>query len=218
MQSHEIAQIETLDLTHQKRINDVHRFSLLVLGSLCCTCASFTYAFNLVSGDMRDKYNLTQRDLSTISTLGAFCLYFALPYAFIFDYFGPVPVAAMATVIYPIGTICLALTFMDVIKGTVAKLAVFNGMMGAGCIQFDLLAVMPTISYFPTHKGYVTILLKTYTGFGQAFVGTIYIAFFDKEADRHFFFLAGLAFVTGVLCLIFLRLPPYHLTGYEMSH
>ncbi|EPY26585.1 hypothetical protein STCU_06181 [Strigomonas culicis] len=218
MKSNTIAQIETLDLTNQKRINEVHRFSLLVIGAMCCMCAAFSYAFNLISKDMQTKYNLTQRDLSTISSVGVVFLYFALPYAFIFDHFGPVPVAAIATIIFPVGTICLALTFMDVIEGSVAKLAVFNAMMGAGSIQFDLLAVMPTISYFPTRKGYVTVLLKTFTGFGQALVGTIYIGFFSKKADRHFFFLAAFAAMTGILCMLFLRLPPYHLTGYEMSH
>ncbi|EPY37044.1 hypothetical protein STCU_00253 [Strigomonas culicis] len=218
MQSHTVAQIETLDLTNQKRINEVHRFSLLVIGAICCICSSFTYAFNLISVPMRDKYNLTQRDLCTISSVGVLFLYFALPYAFIFDHFGPVPVAAIATIIYPIGTICLALTFMNAIEGSVLRLTVFNAMMCAGCIQFDLISLMATISYFPTHKGYVTGMLKTFTGLGQALVGTIYIGFFAKETDRYFFFLAASAVAVGVLSMLFLRLPPYHLTGYQMSH
>ncbi|EPY31143.1 hypothetical protein STCU_03601 [Strigomonas culicis] len=218
MKSNTIAQIETLDLTNQKRINEVHRFSLLVLGAMCCICTSFCYAFNLISGDMQTKYNLTQRDLSTISCLGMVFTYFAIPYAFIFDYLGPIPVAAIAIVCLPVGSICLALTFMNVIEGSVAKLAVFNGMMGGGSIQFDLVAMMPIMSYFPTRKGYVTVLLKTFSGLGQALVGTIFIGFFSSKADRHLFFLAAFAVVTGVLSMLFLRLPPYHLTGYEMSH
>ncbi|CAD2222847.1 Major Facilitator Superfamily/Nodulin-like, putative [Angomonas deanei] len=217
MEATDAVKVETLDVGPQKRVNESHRFLLIAIGALCCICTSFSYAFNLISGTMQQRYGLNQRELVTIATLGIVFMFFALPYAFIFDYFGPLPVSVLAIIFFPVGTVCLALCFMGKIHGTVARLSVFNALMGAGCIQFDLISLMSTISYFPSNKGPVTALLKTFTGLGQALVGTMYIGYFSKKPDIYFFFLMAFAIVVGILAIIFLRLPAYHMTGYEMK-
>lgn len=208
--------LETLSTKRQKPIHEYHRFFLLLLSFCGSIVVSFSYAFNLISRAMAVQYSLGLRDLATISTVGIAIQYFMLPYGILYDFLGPIPISAIGTTYFPLGTLLLALCFMNKIRGGTAKLSVFNAMMCSGCGQFDLASCMTIISHFPTQKGLVTALLKTYTGLGSAIVGCIYLAFFDKKPDQYFFFLMAYTVVIGVLYLIFMRLPPYHLTHFQL--
>ncbi|CAD2215098.1 hypothetical protein AGDE_12704 [Angomonas deanei] len=74
------------------------------------------------------------------------------------------------------------------------------------------------LSHFPTMRGLTVSLLKTYVGLGSSIVGAIQLAFFAERIDHFFYFLMAYAIVAGGLIICFTRLPPYHLTGYEMKH
>ncbi|ORC88545.1 uncharacterized protein TM35_000161830 [Trypanosoma theileri] len=210
--------VERLATGRQKPISESRRFALLALGAFCCTCASFSYAFNLISGELQTRYNLNQRDLSTISTVGLVFCYFILPYAFVYDHFGPLPILSLATLFFPLGTLLLALTFRGIIVGSVVRLSVFNSIMNLGCALFDLGSVMTVITFFPINRGPVVAIMKTFTGLGSAIVGCIQLAFFNGMPDHFFYFLMALSFVVGMFACVFLRLPSYHLTGYEENH
>ncbi|GET86678.1 hypothetical protein, conserved [Leishmania tarentolae] len=199
----------------QKPVNESRRFALLVLGSFGCIVCSFSYAWNLISSTMQTRYALSQRDLSTIVTVGLVMQFGVLPYAFLYDFLGPIPISVIATVYFPLGTLLLALCFMGKIEGSVVRLSVFNAMMACGCAMFDLVCCITVLSHFPTNRGPVTALLKTFTGLGSAIVACMYAGYFDSNAEKHFFFLFSVGIVVGVLCIAFMRVPPYHLTQYE---
>ncbi|CBZ40914.1 uncharacterized protein [Leishmania mexicana MHOM/GT/2001/U1103] len=215
MQTNEEVVLYRLATGPQKPVSEHKRFSILVLGSFGCIVCSFSYAWNLISGTMQQRYDLSQRDLSTIATVGLVVQYCVLPYAFLYDFLGPVPISIIGTVYFPLGTLLLALCFMGKIEGSVARLSVFNAMMACGCGMFDLVSCITVLSHFPTNRGPVTALLKTFTGLGSAIVACLYAGYFDSNAEKHFFFLFSLGILVGALCIVFMRLPPYHLTQYE---
>ncbi|KEG06186.1 hypothetical protein DQ04_15411010, partial [Trypanosoma grayi] len=218
MNGEEAVFVERLVIGSQKPISEPRRFAMLTFGGFCCICTSFSYAFNLISGEMQKRYNFSGRDVSTIGTVGlAFC-YFVLPHAIVYDHFGPKPTIALATLLFPLGALLLALTFQGVIEGSVVRLSAFNAFVGIGCSLFDLASAMTVMSYFPSHKGAVVALMKTFTGLGAAIVGSIQLAFFDGRLDYFFYFLMALVFAVGAVSFFFLRLPSYHLTGYEQNH
>ena len=218
METHEKVEIVKLATGPQKPVNEYKRFAILVLGSFGCIVCSFGYAWNLVASSMQNRYKFSQRDMSTIVTVGLVLQYCVLPYAFLFDWLGPIPITVLATIYFPLGTLLMALCFMDKIKGGVAVLSVFNALMSCGCCLFDLSCCVTVLSYFPTNRGPVTALLKTFTGLGSALVACLYAGYFNSDPKKHFFFLFALSIVVGGFCIAFLRLPSYHLTQYEQKH
>ncbi|KAG5483556.1 hypothetical protein CUR178_07878 [Leishmania enriettii] len=211
--------LERLSRTQSNLISEQHRFGLLVLGLFSMICGSFgTYTFNLVSGSLQERYSLSQRDLSTITTTGTVVGYVMLPYSFLYDYIGPLPIAALSSFVFPLGALLVALCFEGVIAGNVVKLSVFYSFMNVGTSFFDLACCITILSYFPTNRGPVVALLKTFIGLGSAIVGSMYQGFFGGEVQNFFYFLMAWGIVAGVLGIIFLRLPPYHLTGYQELH
>ncbi|KAK7194138.1 Protein Associated with Differentiation [Novymonas esmeraldas] len=215
MQSNEEVAVIRLATGPQKHINEYRRFALLVLASFGCIVCSFSYAWNLISGKMQKRYDLSQRDLSTIATVGLVFQFGVLPYAFLYDFLGPIPISIIATIYFPLGTLLLALCFMGKIQGSTVRLSVFNAMMACGCTMFDLTSCITVMLHFPTNRGPVTALTKTFTGVGSALVACLYAGYFNSKEDQYFFFLFALAIVVGALCITFLRLPPYHLTQFE---
>ncbi|CBH12803.1 hypothetical protein, conserved [Trypanosoma brucei gambiense DAL972] len=210
--------VERLSTANQKPVSEPRRFLMLVIGVSCSMCTSFMYAFNLISGAMQERYDLTQRDLSTITTVGICVGYFMLPYGFIYDYLGPRPVFVISMTVFCLGTLLLALTFQEVIEGSVVRLSVYNALMMLGCTLFDLGALVTVLSVFPSNRGIVVATMKTTTGLGSAILGSIRLAFFSGNTSAYFYFLMSWALAAGILALTFVRLPPFHLTGYQEKH
>ncbi|PWV13477.1 putative protein associated with differentiation 4 [Trypanosoma cruzi] len=167
---------------------------------------------------MQSRYDLTGRDISTISTVGLVVGYFLMPYGFIFDHFGPKPIFILSMVLFPLGALLFALSFRGTIEGSVVRLSVFNGMLTLGCTLYDVVYMMTIMSHFPNSRGPVVAILKSYIGLGSAIVGSIQLAFFDGRPDHYFYFLMVLFFVTGAAGFFLVPLPSYHLTGYEEKH
>lgn len=112
--------------------------------------------------------------------------YVSLPYAFLFDYFGPMVIAIIGVVYFSIGSVTLALCFRGQIEGFVVRLSVFNGFLMCGCIIFDMISCVTVVIYFPTRKGTIVAIIKSLIILGQSIVGSLYTAFFDKHVDIFF--------------------------------
>lgn len=210
--------VERLCTRAQKPISEPHRFSLLALCAFACISASLSFGFNLISGEMQSRYHLSQGDISTIATIGLVISYCVLPFGALYDHFGPRLIFVLSITLFPLGALLFALTFNGIIVGSVARLSVFNAMVSLGCTLFDLGSVMTVLSHFPSNRGVVVAIAKTFTGLGSAIVGSIQLAFFNNKPDNYFYFLMVFVFVVGMLCACFLKLPSYHLTGYEEGH
>ncbi|KAG5510431.1 hypothetical protein GH5_06630 [Leishmania sp. Ghana 2012 LV757] len=207
-----------LDMTNQRPISEARRYGLLTLAAFSMICASTSYAFNLFSGSLRDKYNYDSRQMSTINTVGMVFAYFLLPYGAVYDYLGPLPVCILACVLAPLGLLLMGLTFQGVIAGSVVRFCVFNALLSLGSQLFDLATVVTMLSIFPTRKGWVVALLKTLMGLGSAIIGSMRTGFFLNAPANYFYFLMGMVLVIGLSCVAVLRLPSYHLTGYQQRH
>ncbi|EPY25789.1 hypothetical protein STCU_00928 [Strigomonas culicis] len=211
--------MQVLSRAPHKKVNEKHRFALLYLGLMGMLCGAFgSYTFNLVSGAFQTKYGLNQRDLTTITTTGTVIGYVMLPYSFVYDYFGPLPIAVLSAFVFPLGALLTALSFQGVIVGTTVKLCVFYSFMNVGTSYYDLSSCVTILGYFPGDRGAVIALLKTFIGLGSAIIGSLYQGFFKGEPGPFFYFLMAIAFTVGVLSSIFMRHPAYELTGYEESH
>ncbi|KEG13174.1 hypothetical protein DQ04_01171070 [Trypanosoma grayi] len=211
--------VEALSLDSQaKPLSEPRRFASLTVGVFSCICCSIIFSFNLFSRDLQRKYNFSQNDVSSINTVGLVFCYVALPYGALYDWLGPRPVYFLAFTLLPVGALCFSLVFADVIPGNVVVLCVFNALMGAGAMMFDLGAAITVLSLFPSNRGAVVAVMKTFTGLGSAIIGSIQLGFFEGRPDRYFLFLMSLTLVVGVACFFVVKLPPYHLTGYEKSH
>ncbi|KAK7193952.1 Major Facilitator Superfamily/Nodulin-like [Novymonas esmeraldas] len=207
-----------LDMTNQRPISDTRRFGLLTLATFAMICGSTSYAFNLFSGSLRAKYDYDSRQMSSINTVGMVFCYFLLPYGTVYDYLGPLPVYALACVLGPLGLLLMGLTFQGVIAGSVVRFCVFNALLSLGSQLFDLATVVTLLSIFPTRRGWVVALLKTLMGLGSAVIGSIRTGFFLTSPANYFYFLMGMVLGIGLICVAVVRLPSYHLTGYQQSH
>ncbi|EPY23037.1 hypothetical protein STCU_07921 [Strigomonas culicis] len=108
----------------------------------------------------------------------------------------------------------MALSFAQIIHANTVRLCVFNGILGSGTMLFDLAAIVTVCSHFPTMRGATIALLKSFTGLGTAIFGSIRSGFLTRP-DHFFYFLAAYSGAVGTVLLLFLRLPPYHLTDWE---
>ncbi|CAD2220429.1 hypothetical protein ADEAN_000795100 [Angomonas deanei] len=105
--------LQRLD-TKQKRISETKRLLTLVLGLFCMICTSFgSYTFNLVSDQFQTRYNLSQRDMTAITTCGSVVGNVVLPYSFVYDFFGPLPIAILCIIVFPLGALLIAFCFEE---------------------------------------------------------------------------------------------------------
>ncbi|EKG06058.1 hypothetical protein TCSYLVIO_002861 [Trypanosoma cruzi] len=215
-----VADLVVVEALHDnlEPLSEAKRFSIVSVAVFGSIAASFAHFFNLFSGELEKKYHLTQRDLSTVGTVGTVFCYFTLPYGFIYDHFGPVPLFCIAAVFFPLGSLLMALSFNGYIYGTVVRISVFNAILNIGTIMFDIAIQMTMLSIFPSSRGAIVAVAKTFNGLGSPIVGTIQLAFFNGHPDRFFYFLMVLVVVIAVGCMFVIRLPHYHLTGYQQSH
>lgn len=194
-------------------VSEPYRYFLLVVGSVGCLIASFCYTFALFSQAMAAKAGMDMTGISAAATVMLVFSYFTLPYAFIFDAFGPKPVLIIGTILLPLGCLLLALTFNGTIPATTVNFSVFLGIMGGGCIVFDIGTVVSVLSWFPTSRGPVVAVMKTFAGLGTAIVACLEHAFFEHKEANLFFFLMSCSLGLGLFCVFSMQLPPYHLTG-----
>ncbi|EPY21790.1 hypothetical protein STCU_08487 [Strigomonas culicis] len=89
--------------------------------------------------------------------------------------------------------------------------------MSAACMVFDLVSNVTVVAHFPTSRGLTIALLKSYVGIGSSIIGTVRLAFF-MNPTHFFYFLFALSVATAIVLASVLRLPSYHLTGYEVKH
>lgn len=199
-------------------INEPKRFFILLIGVYACICASTGYVYNLFSGRLQEKYDLTQKQMSTITTVSGLLCIVVFPLAGVYDYFGPRPLFYIGTICFPIGAVLFGLAFNDVIEGSVARFTVFNAFLGVGNSMFDIAGLMTVLSIFPSSRGAVIAVMKTFIGIGSAIFGALQLGFFEDSVSNFFYFMAAFVGVVGLFCIAFVELPPYQLTGYEEKY
>ncbi|CAD2221273.1 hypothetical protein AGDE_15794 [Angomonas deanei] len=82
---------------------------------------------------------------------------------------------------------------------------------------YDLACCVTVLSHFPTLRGVTVALLKCYVGLGSSIIGCIRLGLFPVP-QNFFYFLFAYALFAGGLIIAFIRLPRYHMTGYQLRH
>lgn len=199
-------------------INEPRRFFLLLLGVYACICASTGYVYNLFSGPLQEKFELSQKQMTVITTMSNVLCVVVFPLASVYDFYGPRPLFMIGMIAFPIGAILFGLTFNDAVGGSVPRFTVFNALLGIGTSMFDISGLMTILSVFPSSRGAVIAVMKTFIGLGAAIFGAMQLGFFDGSISAFFYFMAAFVAVVGLLCVLFVELPPYQLTGYEEKY
>ncbi|EAN83391.1 hypothetical protein C3747_44g95 [Trypanosoma cruzi] len=202
----------------QKPLTEWRRFGALVAGTFAAICASTAASFNLFSGALQQKYSFRQRDISAINTVGMVFCFFLLPYGAIYDHFGPRPIYVLACVLLATGALLFGLSFGDHIEGSTVRFCVYNAMLSLGSELLDMACGLTLLSIFPTNRGGVVAFLKTLLGLGSAILGSFYLGFFNGHPDYYFYFIIVVVLCVCSVVVPVVRLPSYHLTGYEQRH
>lgn len=191
---------------------------MLLIGVYACICTSISYVYNLFSGQLQEKYNFTQKQMSVITTMSSILGLVVFPLAGLYDYYGPRPLFMIGMIILPLGGVLFGLAFSDAVDGSVVRFTIFSAFLGIGTSMFDIAGLMTILSVFPSSRGAVIAVMKTFIGLGSAIFGAIQLGFFEKNITGFFYFLAAFAAVVGFLCVFFVERPPYQLTGYEEKY
>ncbi|CAC9521947.1 hypothetical protein, unknown function [Leishmania infantum JPCM5] len=199
-------------------INEPKRFFMLLIGVYACICTSISYVYNLFSGQLQEKYNFTQKQMSVITTMSNILGLVVFPLAGLYDYYGPRPLFMIGMIILPLGGVLFGLAFADAVGGSVARFTIFSAFLGVGTAMFDIAGLMTILSVFPSSRGAVIAVMKTFIGLGSAIFGAIQLGFFEHNITGFFYFLSAFAAFVGFLCALFVELPPYQLTGYEEKY
>ncbi|EPY32837.1 hypothetical protein AGDE_08486, partial [Angomonas deanei] len=199
-------------------VSETRRFFVLFIGILACIGSSTSYVYNLFSGSLQSKFHLSQNQMTSITTGSALIGLFIFPLAGAYDYFGPKPLFFVAMTAFPLGAILFALSFADAINGSVLRFTVYNGLMGVASAMFDISGLMTLLSIFPSSRGAVIAVMKTFIGLGSAIFGSIALGFFEGSRTNFFYFMALFVNLAGFLSLVFIELPPYQLTTWEEKH
>lgn len=194
------------------KISEPYRYLLLVSGSIGCFLASYSYTFGLFVSAMTAEIGSEMSKIATVGTVMLVFSYFTLPYAFLFDAYGPTPVLIVGTVLLPLGCLLLALTFDGYIPATTTNFCVFSAIMGGGSIVFDIGNIVSVMSWFPTNRGPMVAVMKSFAGLGSAVLGCLQLAFFSREDQTGslFYLMMAIGLFGGISTIIIMRLPPYH--------
>ncbi|CAM42782.1 hypothetical protein, unknown function [Leishmania braziliensis MHOM/BR/75/M2904] len=199
-------------------IHEPKRFFMLLIGVYACICTSTSYVYNLFSGKLQEKYNFTQEQMSVITTMSSILGIVVFPLAVLYDYYGPRSLFLIGMLSLPVGGVLFGLAFADVVEGSVARFTIFSTLLSVGTSMFDIAGLMTILSVFPSSRGAVIAVMKTFIGLGSAIFGCIQLGFFESDISGFFYFLSAFTAIVGLLCVLFVKLPPYQLTGYEEKY
>ncbi|KAH9599058.1 Nodulin-like [Trypanosoma melophagium] len=201
-------------------VDDLCRMRMLMAGVYVGVAISSTYGFSLFTDHLREKYGMSQSDITTISTVGNCVGYCSFLAGMLFDYAGPMVVFPLAGFLGFLGFLLFGLTFDDKIANpTVIHFSIFNAILYLGCPAMDVATVMPLMMQFPMDRGYVVLIQKTFSGLGTSVLMAYFNGWFksansDNIKDNNY---SGYAYFVGaqiLLCTLvgtyFVRLPVYY--------
>ncbi|CAJ1036382.1 Nodulin-like/Major Facilitator Superfamily, putative [Leishmania lindenbergi] len=190
-------------------IDEVKRFRALVCALFCSICVSLVFAFDLFSDQFQSRFNLSDGDLSTISTVGVVLCYFVIPYGVLYDHIGPLPLFVIAGVTGFIGCLGLGLIFDGKMKGNTATISVFYGFMNTCSGLFDAASIVTLVELFPRNRGPVIGLAKVMTGLGSSVISSTNRGFFSNNISGFIYFIMALTVLVSVVGMLLIALPPY---------
>ena len=189
------------------KTREQQRFLQLTSGVWAAASIGVAYALGIISNEMKTRFDLTQADLTTISTIGFVCGMFSLPAGFTWDRWGPRPVLCTAAVFLGASFIFLALSFKHVIPTNVGLLSIYYALTAMGTSWADVGSLMTNMYMFPQNQGDVVMLQKTWNGLGSTVFAISYIGWFDHDVGAYCIYVACLCISANLVAAYLVELP-----------
>lgn len=198
-----------------RSIDEMSRFRILLTCIFCSYGVSIVNTFELYTTELSQRFGLGAGDQSTVSTVGvAFC-YFVLPYAVLYEFFGPTPLMVIGLVVGVIGSLGLALIFEGIIPGNLVTICVFYAFLNTCSGIFDATSIVTLMEVFPRNRGPVLGLAKMMTGLGSSVFASLSRNLFGGKMSPLLFFMMAFIIVTTCTATVTLSLPPYFLNWWR---
>ncbi|AAZ10440.1 hypothetical protein, conserved [Trypanosoma brucei brucei TREU927] len=192
---------------------------MLMSGMYAELGVSKAYCFSIFTPFLKKKLNLTQTEVTTISTVGNCIMYFSFPSGALFDYAGPMVVLPIAGFLGFLGFLLFGLTFdRKIASPGVGLLSFFNALVYCAFPILDVSSVMPLMLQFPLDRGYIVLVSKTIGGLGTGVLMAYFNGWFkdttsdDVEKNNYSgfaYFVAIQLVVVSLIAFVLIRLPMY---------
>lgn len=163
-------------------------WTVLAAATLVQSCAGLAYSFSVYSGSLREVY----QSQSAVDLLGSFKdvgAYFGVLGGLVFDAFGPRATLLVGAAMHTAGYLGVYAT----LRGDVAGFDDVPPLWRTGCVIalaangnsfFDTAVLLASMNNFPTEKGTVAGLLKSYLGLSSAIFAQLYVTVAPPEDDN----------------------------------
>ncbi|RNE96235.1 hypothetical protein TraAM80_09926, partial [Trypanosoma rangeli] len=202
------------------QVDDLFRMRMLMAGVYVGLGVSSTYGFSIFTDHLKTKYGYSQTEVTTISTVGNVVSFLSFHGGALFDYVGPTIVLPFAGFLGGLGFLMFGLTFGGTINtSSVVLFSLYQGITHLGIPVMDVCTMMTLMLQFPLDRGYVVLIMKTFSGLGTAVLMAYFNGWFraadaHRSEDNNY---SGYAYFVGVqlmLCALvgacFTRLPMYY--------
>lgn len=162
-------------------------WTVLAAATLVQSCAGLAYSFSVYSGSLREVY----QSQSAVDLLGSFKdvgAYFGVLGGLVFDAFGPRATLLVGAAMHTAGYLGVYAT----LRGDVAGFDHVPPLWRTGCVIalaangnsfFDTAVLLASMNNFPTEKGTVAGLLKSYLGLSSAIFAQLFVTVAPPEDD-----------------------------------
>ena len=162
-------------------------WTVLAAATLVQSCAGLAYSFSVYSGSLREVY----QSQSAVDLLGSFKdvgAYFGVLGGLVFDAFGPRVTLLVGAAMHTAGYLGVYAT----LRGDVPGFKNVPPLWRTGCVIalaangnsfFDTAVLLASMNNFPTEKGTVAGLLKSYLGLSSAIFAQLYVTVAPPNND-----------------------------------
>lgn len=197
-------------------VSEMNRFAILVCGLFCGICVSLPYTYDLYTTQLRDQFELSAGDLSTVSTVGLVFFFSMLPFSVIFEMLGPFTNFVICLAMGVIGTVGLAQTFSGAIPGNVATISMFYAFLNLASGLIDTTYISTLFEIFPRNRGPVVCLAKVMTGLGSTIFACLSTTLFKGNLIGFIYFLCAFIAAVTVCASALIVLPLYYMNWWRL--
>lgn len=187
------------------------------VGSVVMMLAAGTpYLFSVWSSDVKSRLGLSNEQTALIGTMGNVGSYTSIFGGVFFDYFGPVPTAALGAAGLFVSYGAMALAMHDTLfSRSYGSIAGWMYVMGqAGGWTYACALNTSVVNFHPRHRGSFVGVLVAFYGLSASWLAQVYQGFFKDDSPGFFVFLmVTLTTMTLGASTVMTRLPPVLVRG-----
>jgi hypothetical protein len=162
---------------------DVRRLRMLAAAVLACCIVGSAYAISIILHALQVEFNISQKTLTTVSSIGFVTQFFTLPGGISVDIVGPRSVIAFSTAVTALGWVLFALTFNQTVGHSTVALTFFDIILVATTGYADPACNLNNLFMFSLNRGLVVLVQKTWMGMSTMLLAITYITIFEAKSN-----------------------------------